>query len=127
MVTAGTAAGTAIRIENGEIRPLRNETSPLNEEDEEIEDNRTSAENGAPRRSSSKHSRRKRSDNPNDKVMPPAQNSNGGNAIPAGCVGGPSITKMEKDAELNHIIPESKKFPQVSALKSSIGFPFVNS
>ena len=34
-MTAGTAAGTAIRIENGEIRPLRNETSPLNEEDEE--------------------------------------------------------------------------------------------
>ena len=54
--------------------------------------------------------RRKRSDNP-DKVMAPP--SNGGTGIPPGMVGGPSLkATMEKD-ELNHIIPESKKFPQV--------------
>ena len=64
--------------------------------------------------------RRKRSDNP-DKVMAPP--SNGGSAIPPGMVGGPSLkATMEKD-ELNHIIPESKKFPQVGSWLFSFFLP----
>ena len=134
VVAAGT---TAIRIENGEIRPLRGKTSVHEdcdiEGDIEENDNPNGSNidersavpggvsginghnNGGPAVSGgSSHrrsDRRKRSDN-HDKVMAPP--SNGGTGIPPGMVGGLSIKATVEKDELNHIIPESKKFPQVS-------------
>ena len=132
VVAAGsTSAGAAIRIKNGEIRPLRKDHTfnEADEEDfEEFDDNPSSdGDQGPPNATrglngssggggKSRRSRRSRSrSNDNHDRMgshygtaPP---SNGGTGIPQGCVGGPSKS-MEKD-ELNHIIPESKKFPQV--------------
>jgi hypothetical protein len=123
---AVVAAGIG-RVENGEIRPLRKVSNREEDEDENEEnDNRKNSnieENGRGDRGHTnsngngndhnrkRSDRRKRSDNHNKVMAPP---SNGGTEIPPGMVGGISLkANIEKDADM-HIIPESKKFPQVS-------------
>ena len=127
-VKAGVSSA-AIRLENGEIRPLRDaEVGVLSERDEDEIDDNLSDDNHTVRPSSSHHHHRGRG-HKNSKGSDPGDSSrgilhsSGGGAggergagsmiIPPGHVGGPSKSTMDKD-ELNHIIPESKKFPQVS-------------
>ena len=106
------AGVSAVRLENGEIRPLREEVGVANigDEEEDVEEEDLSEDNRSRPRKGGGTSRRQknsRGSESNDRGI-----STFGSGIPPGQVGGPSKT-MDKD-ELNHIIPESKKFPQVN-------------
>ncbi len=115
-VAVVSAASNSLRIENGEIRPLCSDNMALNEEDEEdFEDDNPA---GARRVASSKAHRSNASDN--HLVNNSNGRLNGGNGHGLGPNAGPpppaapAATTSTKDKdELNHIIPESKKFPQV--------------
>ena len=129
--------GGGARIENGEFRPFREDVGILDEEDEGggvasddfSEDNRTLpfSRSGGSNNSRGANNRQKlnsRGSIPNSRGSVSNERGSGlplgGNAIPPGQVGGPSKVK-DKD-ELNHIIPESKKFPQVrKSLKVLLG------
>jgi len=87
-------SAATVRIENGEIRPLR-------EIDEGV------AEDVATTTSS------RRSDRRRSRVDMPLNGGGGAHTPGVGQVGGPSKTSIKEKDELNHIIPESKKFPQV--------------
>ena len=121
---AGSNGSGGARIENGEFRPFREDVGILDEEDEGggvasddfSEDNRTlpfSRSGGSNNSRANRHKLNSRGSVPNERGSGLPL---GSNAIPPGQVGGPSKVK-DKD-ELNHIIPESKKFPQVR--KSSV-------
>ena len=106
--------GSNCRIENGEIRPLKPRNNLIEEEDEEsvksereISDSSERRPSQPSKRSEKRSEKRRKMENGNN------ENSNGLNTQHS-LVGSSSKT-MDKD-ELNHIIPPSKKFPQVSLL-----------
>ena len=126
-------------LENGEIRPLRDaEVGVLSKRDEDERDNDNLSDDNHKVRPSSSHHRGGRGHKNSKGSADPGGDSSsrgilhshsgggggagggeragfaaGSSIIPPGHVGGPSKSTMDKD-ELNHIIPESKKFPQVS-------------
>ena len=134
-------------LENGEIRPLRDaEVGVLSKRDEDQQDDNLSDDNhkvrpsGSHHRGGRGHKNSKGSADPGDsssRGILHSHSGGGGGAgggeragfaagssiIPPGHVGGPSKSTMDKD-ELNHIIPESKKFPQVSPLKYTVNTYF---
>ena len=137
---SSSSAASATRLENGEIRPPRDvEVGVLSERDEDEIDDNLSDDNHTIRPSSSHHHHHRGRGHKNSKGSDPGDSSrgilhsSGGGAggergagsmiIPPGHVGGPSKSTMDKD-ELNHIIPESKKFPQVSPLKYTVNTYF---
>ena len=138
---SSSSAASATRLENGEIRPPRDvEVGVLSERDEDEIDDNLSDDNHTVRPSSSHHHHRGRghknskgSDPSGDSSSRGILHSSGGGGergfadrssiIPPGHVGGPSKSIMDKD-ELNHIIPESKKFPQVSPIKYTVNTYF---
>ena len=100
------------RIENGEIRPLKPRNNLIEEEEEEEESVKSEREFSD--RSESRHKKssekfRGKMENGNENS---ASNGNGLNTQHS-LVG--SSKTMDKD-ELNHIIPPSKKFPQVGQI-----------
>ena len=138
---SSSSAASATRLENGEIRPPRDvEVGVLSERDEDEHDDNNLSDDNRTRRPSSSHHRggrghknSKGSDPSGDSSSRGILHSSGGGGergfadrssiIPPGHVGGPSKSTMDKD-ELNHIIPESKKFPQVSPLKYTVNTYF---
>ena len=138
---SSSSAASATRLENGEIRPPRDvEVGVLSERDEDEHDDNNLSDDNRTRRPSSSHHRggrghknSKGSDPSGDSSSRGILHSSGGGGergfadrssiIPPGHVGGPSKSTMDKD-ELNHIIPESKKFPQVSPIKYTVNTYF---
>ena len=111
------------RIENGEIRPLKPRNNLIEEEDEEsvksereISDSSERRPSQPSKRSEKRSEKRRKMENGNGNNE---NNSNGLNTQHS-LVGSSSKT-MDKD-ELNHIIPPSKKFPQVSLLIRNSAF-----
>jgi hypothetical protein len=122
MAVVAAGAGAALRLDNGEIRPLR-EICEVGGPAEES--GAPAAPNGRGQRkqhlpsesgqgntyiTESRRTEKRRVSRNNAENLD--QNSGGYGIIPPGQVGGKSKSADNKD-ELNHIIPESKKFPQV--------------
>ena len=101
--------GAHSRIENGEIRPLKPRNNLIEEEDEESVKSEREISDSSERRPVPQPSKRSSSEKRRKMENGNNENSNGVNTQHS-LVG--STKTMDKD-ELNHIIPPSKKFPQV--------------